>query len=81
VSNFFTTWREGDWKVVYEYFEESSKRYSLYNLVDDPSESNNLAAAHRNELQRMMQGMVRELESMDAVYPVKEGNALRPILP
>jgi len=81
VSNFFTTWREGDWKVVYEYFEESSKRYSLYNLVDDPSESNNLAAAHPEELKRMMRGMVRELESMDAVYPVKEGNALRPILP
>ena len=24
---------------------------------------------------------VLEMESMDAVYPVKEGNALRPILP
>ena len=81
VSNFFTTWREGDWKVMYEYFEESSRRYSLYNLVDDPSESNNLAATHPEELKRMMRGMVREMESMDAVYPVKEGRALKPVLP
>ena len=66
---------------MYEYFEESSKRYSLYNLVDDPSESNNLAAAHPEELKRMMRGMVHKLESMDAVYPVKEGDTLRPILP
>ena len=81
MSHFFTTWREGDWKVMYEYFEESPKRYSLYNLVDDPSESNNLAAAHPEELKRMMRGMVREMESMDAVYPVKEGKTQRPIMP
>ena len=29
----------------------------------------------------MMQGMVRELESMDAVYPVKDGQTLEPIIP
>ena len=81
VSNFFTTWREGDWKVLYEYMEEGEGRYSLYNLADDPSESNNLAATHPDELKRMMHGMVKELESRDAVYPLKEGSLLKPIIP
>jgi hypothetical protein len=29
----------------------------------------------------MMQGMFRELESMDAVYPVKDGQPLEPVIP
>ena len=28
-----------------------------------------------------MQGMVRELKSMDAVYPVKDGRQLEPVMP
>ena len=39
------------------------QRHSLYNLAQDPSESDNLAANHPEELKRMMQGMVQELES------------------
>lgn len=81
VSNFFTIWRQGNWKVMYEYLEEGAKRYSLYNLANDPSESHNLAAEQSEQLRVMMQGMVRELESMDAVYPVKDGRQLTPIIP
>ena len=29
----------------------------------------------------MMHGMVRELKSMDAVYPVKDGLAIEPSIP
>jgi arylsulfatase A-like enzyme len=81
VSNFFTTWREGDWKVIFEYMEKGERRYSLYNLADDPSESNNLAATHPEDLKRLMQGMLHELELKNAVYPVKDGNSLKPIIP
>ena len=81
VSNFFTTWREGNWKVIYEYLEEGSDRYSLYNLADDPGESNNLAATHPQKLKHMMLGMVRELESRDALYPVNDGRLLKPVIP
>lgn len=81
LSHFFTTWREGDWKVIYEYLEESDNRYSLYDLANDPSESHNLAVKDSQRLQQMMRGMVEELEAMNAVYPVREGQVLKPVIP
>lgn len=80
-SNFFTTWRKGDWKVIYEYLQPANARYSLYQLAADPSESNNLAAKNRKQLRTMMRSMVQELESRDAVYPVVDGEILKPIVP
>jgi len=80
-SHFFTTWRNGNWKVRYEYFSEGDNRYALYNLASDPSESQNLAAENPEQLRNMMHGMIRELESMDAVYPVKDGQLLEPAIP
>lgn len=80
-SHFFTTWRTGDWKVRYEYFSEGDNRYALYDLANDPSESRNLAAENPKKLKGMMQEMVKELESMDALYPVKDGQTLEPIIP
>lgn len=80
MSHFFSTWRRGDWKVRYEYFADSDKRYALYNLENDPSESRNLAAEHAEQLRSLMQSMVRELESMDAVNPVTEERPLEPII-
>jgi arylsulfatase A-like enzyme len=79
-SHFFTTWRKGNWKVRYEYFSEDS-RCALYDLASDPSESKDLAAEHPEQLRSMMQGMVRELEAMDAVYPVKDGRPVEPVIP
>ena len=75
-SHFFTTWRDGNWKVVYQYLAKDDERYALYDLASDPSESNNLAAKHSAKLRTMMQSMVWELESCEAVYPVKDGQAL-----
>ncbi len=80
-SHFFTTWRKADWKVRYEYFAESADRYGLYELAADPSESRNLAAENPDQLKRMMQGMVRELEDMGALYPVKDGQMVEPTIP
>ena len=80
-SHFFTTWRDGDWKVIYQYLAEPDNRYLLFNLSRDPSESQNLAMEKPGQLQRMMQGMIRELESMHAVYPVRDGKVLKPIMP
>ncbi|MCP4782995.1 MAG: sulfatase [Fuerstiella sp.] len=80
-SHFFTTWRNGNWKVRYEYFAEGDDRYALYDLARDPSESNNLAAEQPVKLRSMMQQMVQELESSDAVYPVKDGQTLEPLIP
>lgn len=80
-SHFFTTWRNGRWKVIYEYLEQGGDRYSLYDLASDPSESRNLAAVAPDKLRSMMHDMVRELESRDAVYPVKEEQILEPVVP
>jgi arylsulfatase A-like enzyme len=81
ISNFFTTWRKENWKVRYDYFAEGVNRYGLYDPASDPSESHNLAAENPEQLRIMMRGMVRELESMDAVYPMKDGQTLRPVIP
>jgi arylsulfatase A-like enzyme len=81
ISNFFTTWRDGNWKVIYHYLAKGDDRYSLYDLASDPSESNNLAAGQPEKLRNMMQGMVRELASGGAVYPVKDGQTLEPMFP
>ena len=80
-SHFFTTWRKGDWKVIYEYMEQGKGRYSLYNLAVDPSESTNLAAENPQKLRRMVKEMVHELESRKAIYPVKNSEALKPVIP
>lgn len=79
-SHFFTTWRNGNWKVRYEYFSDEN-RYALYDLASDPSESQNLASKNPKKLKSMMQAMVRQLESMNALYPVKDGRPLRPVIP
>ncbi len=80
-SHFFTTWRKGDWKVRYAYLAEGDKRYALYDLAKDPSESRNLAAENPEQLTSMMQGMVQELESIEAVYPLHVGRPLEPVIP
>ena len=80
-SHFFTTWRTGDWKVRYEYLAEGDERYALYSLATDPSESRDLAAENPEQLASMMEGMVRELESMEAVYPLDAGRPLEPVVP
>jgi arylsulfatase A-like enzyme len=80
-SHFFTTWRKGNWKLIYEYLKQGDQRYALYDLASDPSESQNRATKNPEQLRTMMQGMVRELKSMDAVCPVKDGQPLEPVIP
>ena len=91
-SNYFTTWRDGDWKVIYHalpdetttgnFIQFKDGNYELFNLKNDPFESKNLAASEPDQLRKMMQGMIQSLEEMKAVYPVnKEGATLKPKLP
>ncbi len=91
-SNYFTTWRDGDWKVIYHTLPEKPTtggfiqfeggHYELFNLADDPFESTNLAESKPQELRRMMKGLITALEEHNAVYPVDDaGNELRPQLP
>jgi len=85
-SNYFTSCREGRWKVIYHYIPSekySGWHYELFDLEQDPSESNNLAARQPDQLHRMMQKLVAGLESQQALFPVeKDGiTPLKPIIP
>ncbi|QEG38891.1 sulfatase-like hydrolase/transferase [Roseimaritima ulvae] len=83
-SDYFTTYRDGDWKVIYHYFPtkvSDNSHYQLYNLADDPFESNNLAESHPKELQRMMEGLINALEQHDAAYPVDKQDHQTPQKP
>jgi len=85
-SDYFTVWRDGDWKVVYHYFPtEVSGRsnYQLFNLARDPFEQTDLAAAQPDQLRRLMQGLVASLNAHQAVYPVDVDTRqpVRPRLP
>jgi arylsulfatase A-like enzyme len=87
--SYFTSYRLDDWKVIYHYKPEGNnnknkkiKRYQLYNLAQDPTESNNLAPLRQKKLKEIMTSMIDQLKEQNAQYPIdKQGIALKPILP
>ena len=91
-SNYFTTWRDGDWKLIYHalpgerttggriQFKEG--HYELFNLKRDPFESTNVAKIKPAELKRMVRGLANALEEHNALYAVDSGGReLRPVVP
>ncbi|MEO1997822.1 MAG: sulfatase-like hydrolase/transferase, partial [Planctomycetaceae bacterium] len=91
-SNYFTTWRDGDWKAIYHALPEirttggfiqfEGGNYQLFNLAEDPFEQKNLAVSKPEVLRRMMRGMIAGLEAQNALYPVdKAGRPVKPQLP
>ncbi|WP_235034209.1 sulfatase [Roseiconus lacunae] len=89
-SNYFTVWRDGDWKAIYHALPEkfakekrvqSESHYQLFNLADDPFEQNDLSESHPEVLAKMITEMADQLENHNAVYPVDDnGNMLKPSL-
>ena len=86
-SDYFTCYRDGDWKVIYHYFPSKASEdshYQLYNLAEDPFESTNLAESKPDQLRVMMRGLIAGMEKHEALYPVttKDGTiASKPKLP
>ena len=86
-SDYWTSFRDGSWKVIYHYLpSEASENshYQLYNLAADPFEQQNLASSEPQQLQRLMQQLIDQLAAHDAVYPISsEGSQdrLTPQLP
>lgn len=79
-TDYFTVWRDGDWKVIFHYFPSDvsgGSHYQLFNLKDDPFEQRDLAATESRELKRLMQGMVAALDRQRAVYPVEKDGKTR----
>lgn len=91
-SNYFTVWRDGDWKVIYHALpkigskggrrQSGGAHYQLFNLADDPFESTDLAETHPQDLERMMAGLIESMKHHKALYPVDDqGKEFRPELP
>lgn len=83
-SKYFTSYRNGDWKLVYHYYPKMNKQkshYELFNLKDDFTESQNVAHSNPEKLHAMVQAMIEQLEAEEALYPVDaDGNDLHPVL-
>ena len=87
-SSYFTSFRKGDWKLIYRYLTNSGKRkskqplpkYELYNLKNDPYETKNLAPKNSKKTNEMIRLMTNQLERENALFPVQDGIELRPQL-
>jgi arylsulfatase A-like enzyme len=85
-TDYWTSYRDGPWKVIYHYVPTAvsgNSHYQLFQLADDPFEQQDLVAARPQKLRRMMQDLIAALEQHEAVYPVdKDGvTPLKPKLP
>lgn len=83
-SDYFTSYRSGDWKVVYHYYPSKKSeglRYQLFNLAADPFESTNLADSNATQLRQMMQELTASLTAHEALYPVTEKAGTTAALP
>jgi arylsulfatase A-like enzyme len=82
-SEYWTSLRDGEWKVIYHYFPtkvSGGSHYQLFNLKGDPFEQEDLAAERPVELAMMMRKLVAGLEAHQAVYPV-EADGRTPVKP
>lgn len=90
-SNYFTTWRNGDWKAIFHALpkikakggtiQNGGENYELFNLKEDPFEKKNLAREKPVTLKKMIKEMAAQLERHEAMYPTdSEGNELRPVI-
>ena len=80
-ANYFTTYRKGDWKLIYYYNPETTGQpsWKLYNLKEDPYEATDLAKKHPEQVVSMIKQMKGRLAKEKALYPVdKNGNICEP---
>ncbi len=85
-SDYWTSYREGSWKVIYHYFPSAvsgNSHYQLFHLGRDPFEQTNLATSEPAELLRLMPRLIAALDTYGAVYPKDptSGAPLRPQAP
>ena len=83
--SYFTVYRQGNWKLIYQYNPDNKpdiKRYQLFNLSADPTESRDLAKHNPKTLAKMVADMLNGLQQQNAQFPVDtSGNAIHPVMP
>lgn len=82
-SDYFTVFRENEWKLIYNY---ASNNYELYNLDNDLSETTNLSSTENNRVMAMARKMAIALNKAGAQWPTFSSNSnddpfAMPILP
>ncbi len=85
-SDYWTSYREGDWKVIYHYVPSAvsgNSHYQLFNLKSDPFEQQDLAKSEPRQLRQMMERLAGQLREYNAVYPLDEDLTGRrlPVIP
>ena len=80
-GSYYTTYRDGDWKLIYHYNPEHPETpgHLLYNLKDDPYERTDLSGEYPDVARRLLGDMIGLLKSQNAAYPVDfEGKTILP---
>ncbi|MDA8875883.1 sulfatase-like hydrolase/transferase [Akkermansiaceae bacterium] len=81
-SNYYTGFRNGDWKLIYHYpVGKQRLRYELFNLRADPFEKENLSTKNPTELKRLFAEMMTHLKAQGALFPVADGREVLPVAP
>jgi len=80
-TNYFTSLVKLDWKIIYHYQVDKEPRYELFNLKEDPFETNNMADENPEQLKRMILTLADEMKNKKARYPEKDGELLKLIIP
>ena len=79
-NTLFSTYREDNWKVIYNY---GSNKWELYDLASDPFEKKNVFGANPERSVAIAKAMIRELDAQGALYPIRveSGEPVKPKLP
>ena len=84
-SDYFTVYRDGDWKLVYHYYpgaQSGGARYELFQLGEDPFESKNLASQELDRVRMLVGDMTAMLDRLGGQYPVDpDGRTARRPMP
>ena len=81
-ANYFTTYRKGDWKLIYYYNPETTgvPLWKLYNLKEDPYEASDVSELYPEKVRSLGKLMKEQLRKEKALYPIsKEGKVCEPI--
>lgn len=75
--SFWSSYRDGDWKIIYDY---ASGNWELYHLVEDPGETGNRVDEDPARALELAGTMLKELSRLGAGYP-RDRSSGTPVLP
>jgi arylsulfatase A-like enzyme len=77
-ANYFTTYRKGDWKLIYYYNPDTTGEpsWKLYNLKDDPYETTDLTENQPEKVASMIELMKERLTEEKALYPINKDEGI-----